>query len=426
VTSASTVDLSLSRHALRQVVIQVFAIIAILLAIALATEGPAEATRPWSVRIIAFIVLLACGLALAEGYLRWVSRRWPAGRVPVLVNVTTAIAGSILGFTITEVTALAVGEPRSPLTWASAVEVLVVGPVWIMLIGTAVLTRWRYLAERDSLMVELVRTEALRREESGLLDAARSSMREPISASVQAIRTSVSEHLDADATIDAGTSASLRRAALDVVRPLSHAIWQQSELPPTPRHPWRFLRRVISTQAFRPGLVAAVYVASALATNVSLYGAGAGMVYLATDVAFIVAVLGAANVAMRRWVNLHALIYLATLLVIHALPLLPKVAGLEETSPQETGAGRVAGGCSGLPKRMTSARRHAPSPRPCTARSREPCSTQRLPSTTPSNAATPRRSRRSCRTSPRPSPNFPMRPSRRPRAPALSAGNFAS
>lgn len=356
-------DPILSRRALRRVVTQAFAIIVLLLALALAIEGPAETTRPWSVRIVAFTVLVLLGIGLAEGYLRLASRLWPSGQVPTTVNIVTAVLGSIIGFTVVETIAALFGESLAPISWTVAVDVLIAGPVWILLIGAAVLARWRYLTERDSLMVELVRTEALRREESGLLDVTRQSLRGPISDSVTTMRVGITEQLTRalstpsvpdrleDQHREALDAAEvMRHTAQDIIRPLSHAIWRQADLPPSPRQPLRFLARVIATQPFRPGLVAAVYIASALATNVALYGLGAGTFYLATDVAFIIAILATANVAMRRWASthneghtqVHTIIYLTTLLVIHVLPLLPKIAGLEETSPQGTAAGRAA------------------------------------------------------------------------------------
>lgn len=352
-------DLILSRRALRRVVTQAFAIIVLLLALALAIEGPAETARPWSVRIVAFTVLVLLGIGLAEGYIRLATRLWPSGEVPTTVNTVAAVLGSIIGFTVVETIAAFFNEPLTPITWIVAVDVLIAGPVWILLIGAAVLARWRYLTERDSLMVELIRTEALRREESGLVEATRQSLRQPISDSVTTMRAGITEQLTRALSTSSvpdqhdnhhrealDAAEVMRRTAHDIVRPLSHAVWQQADLPPSPRQPLRFLARVIATQPFRPGLVAAVYTASALATNVALYGIGAGTFYLATDVAFIIAILTTANVAMRRWGHtqhqVHTIIYLATLLIIHVLPLLPKIAGLEETSPQDTAAGRVA------------------------------------------------------------------------------------
>lgn len=348
-------DPVLSRRALRRVVTQALAILGVLLALALAIDGPAETARPWSVRIIAFAVLVVLGVGLAEAYLRVATRLWPSGRVPVPVNIIAAILGSVLGYTVAEFIAIISGGPLTPVSWTTVIDTLIVGPVWILLIGTAVLTRWRYLTERDSLMVELIRSETLRREESGLLEVARQSFRRPISDSVVTLREGITQQLTRALASTSDFSAfpghrhealeaadTLRRSAQDIIRPLSHAIWQQTDLPPSPRQPLRFLARVVSTQPFRPGLVAAVYIASALTTNVSLYGIGAGALYLATDVAFIVAVLGAANVSMRRWPPAHVGIYLGTLIVIHVLPFLPKIAGLEETSPQVNATGRIA------------------------------------------------------------------------------------
>ncbi len=349
-------DPHLSRQALRHVVIQAFAIVALLLAVTLLVEGPGETARPWQVRVVSFLILIVIGVGIAEGYLRLASRWWPSGHVPVAVNLVAAVLGSIAGFGIAELVSVILGAPGATLTWATTVEVLVAGPVWIMLIGTAVLTRWRYLTERDSLMVELIRTEAVRRQESGLLDDSRAALREPISASVASVREGISQHITqalSSTAVDIGgddthmrgareTALTLRHTALTIIRPLSHEVWKHNDLPPSPRQPVRFVSRVISTQFFRPGLVAAVYVASALAASVTLYGAATAILRLATDVAFIIIVLGSANIAMRKWVRAHTAIYLGTLFVIHVVPLLPLAIGPTEEDPQFSAAGRIA------------------------------------------------------------------------------------
>lgn len=349
-------DPYLSRQALRLVVTQAFAIVALLLAVTLIVEGPGETARTWQVRVVSFVILIVIGVGIAEAYLRLASRWWPSGHVPVAVNLVAAVLGSIAGFGIAELVSILLGSPGATLTWATAVEVLIVGPVWIMLIGTAVLTRWRYLTERDSLMVELIRTEAVRRHESGLLDASRAALREPISASVTSVREGISQHITqalSSTSVDIGdddihmrgardTALTLRHTALTIIRPLSHEVWKHNDLPPSPRQPVRFVARVISTQFFRPGLVAAVYVASALAASVTSYGAATGILRLATDVAFIIIVLGSANMAMRKWVRAHTAIYLGTLFIIHLVPLLPLAVGPTEEESQFSVAGRIA------------------------------------------------------------------------------------
>jgi signal transduction histidine kinase len=349
-------DPYLSRRALRRVVTQAFAIIALLLAVTLIVEGPGETARPWQVRVVSFLILIIFGIGIAEAYLRLTTRWWPSGHVPVPINVTTAILGSITGFCIAEFASFILGSPGATLTWATVVEVLVAGPVWILLIGTAVLTRWRYLTERDSLLVELIRTEAVRQRESGLVDASRAALRAPIFAFMASAREGVSHHIAqalSSTQLDLGnsdtqmseardTAVALRHTALTIIRPLSHEIWKHNNLPPSPRQPVRFLARVISTQFFRPGLVAAVYVASALAASVTLYGVGTGILRLATDVAFIFIVLGAANIAMRKWDRAHTALYISTLLVIHVVPLLPFVVGPAEEEAQPSIAGRIA------------------------------------------------------------------------------------
>lgn len=338
----SPADRRRSRQRLRGIAMPAYAIVAILLVLSLTfIESPV----PRIVRAIATAVVLVLGLISTEAFVRLAVRFYPDGVISTPVAIILAEIGSLIGFGAALGTQAALGY-ASQITWATVLEATVSGPIWILAVGNIVAARWRYLTDRDVILDELLEAESVRQIERHALARAREEVAESIRPSLTALRREIDAVLTG--TEDPASReqmreqvASLRQAASDVVRPLSHRVYASAETGTTARRPWRFIAAIVRTQPFRPLLVSLLYVATALPATIEEYGVLDGGIALGIDVAFIVIVLGGANLAMRRWARAHAWIYVSTLVVIHVIPLLLTLPGVAETDPQATVAGKV-------------------------------------------------------------------------------------
>jgi len=329
-------DLPARRRILRRVIGQTYVAVVILLLVSLALT-PSE--TPMSVRATATVAVLLVGAAMAEAFVRLTASRYPTLRLPRMANVIGAVLASLVGFAVALGVQSAMGHPV-PITAATLAEALVSAPVWIILAGTVTAARWRYLALREGLMDELVRIESARAVERDALTRARAAMAETVRPSLMALRSDIDEVLSApEGHSRSDAAAGLRQAASTVVRPLSHAVYAQGELPTSRRRPLQFIVATVRTQPFRPVLVSVLYLSTALPRNVEEYGIGAAATALAIDVAFILAVLGGANLVLRRAGRWHAWVYVATLVLIHAIPLILVIPDIADTDPQFTGIG---------------------------------------------------------------------------------------
>jgi two-component sensor histidine kinase len=214
--------------------------------------------------------------------------------------------------------------------------------VWIVFVGSITAARWRYLTLRTRLIDELVAIESARGIERDALARARESVAASVRPSLVGLREDIDRVLSTpEPERRSALAADLRRGATTVIRPLSHTVYASGERPSARRRPLRFLAAIVRTQPFRPLIVSTLYLATALPRNVQEYGFAAALPALALDAAFIIVILGGANLLMRRWRAAHAWIYIATLVVIHGIPLLLAIPGIAETDPQTSLVGTV-------------------------------------------------------------------------------------
>ena len=331
-----------SRQRLRRIAMPAYAIVAILLVLSLTfIESPV----PRAVRAIATAVVLLLGLISTEAFVRLAVRYYPDGVISTPVAIILAEIGSLIGFGAALGTQSFLGY-AAPVTWATVLEATVSGPIWILAVGNIVAARWRYLTDRDVLLDEIVLAESVRQAERHALTRAREEVAESVRPSLITLRGEIDAVLTAADDLASREemkehAAYLRRAASDVVRPLSHRVYASSEPTKAARHPLHFIAAVVRTQPFRPLLVSLLYVATALPATIEAYGVLDGGIALGIDVVFIMLILGGADLAMRRWPRAHTWTYVATLVVIHAIPLLLSLPGVAETDPQSTVAGKV-------------------------------------------------------------------------------------
>lgn len=329
-----TPDLAGRQRILRRVVGQAYAIaIVLLVASLLVTDSP----TPMWVRGVATVAVLAVGGLLAEVFVRVAARRYPTMQLPAASNIAGAVAASLIGF------ALALGVQamlgyRVAITWTTILEAVVSAPVWLIFIGTITAARWRYLSTRELLLNERVHIEATRGIERDALSRARTSVADSVRPALAELRHQIDTVLTAPhgASMD-DTISGLRAGATSIVRPLSHDLYSRGETNAASRRPLRFLVSIMRTQPFRPLIVSGLYLATALPANVEIYGFASALPALAVDVMFIVVVLGGANLIMRRVPQAHLWVYVATLVVVHAVPLALLIPGVVDTDPQFTG-----------------------------------------------------------------------------------------
>lgn len=335
-------DLSTRRRILRRVVGQAYGVVALLL---VATLALVDSTTPLWVRGVATVVVLLVGAGLAEVLIRAAAARYPTMRLSAGANILGAILGSMTGFAVSLGVQTLLGYPAE-WSWVTVTEALVSAPVWLVFLGSVMAARWRYLALQAGLMEELIRIETSRVMERDALVHAREVVAASVRPSMVALREEIDTVLRDDAQDGAGlrrceAAAGLRHSATSVVRPLSHEVYDRGAEELVPPRPLRFLAAIVRTQPFRPALVSLLYLATALPRNVEEYGVAA-LPALAVDILFIVAVLGGANVLMRRWTQAHSWIYVGTLVVIHALPLILVIPELADTDPQYSGLATLA------------------------------------------------------------------------------------
>ncbi len=327
-------DVATRRRILRGVVGQAYAIVvALLIASLFVTSSP----TPLWVRSVATLTVLGVGGLLAEVFVRVAAQRYPTMQLPAATNVVGAVAASLVGFAVALGVQAALGY-SVPITWSTVLEATVSAPIWLIFIGMITAARWRYHSARATLLDERLQIEAIRNVERDALARARISVAESVRPALADLRDQIVSVLNAphERLMD-DTISSLRAGAMGIVRPLSHDLYSRGTPAKSPRRPLRFLVSIMGTQPFRPLLVSGLYLATALPAKVDLYGGMAASAALAIDVLFIIVVLGGANLIMRRVPQAHLWVYVATLVVIHAVPLALLIPGVVDTDPQFTG-----------------------------------------------------------------------------------------
>lgn len=327
-----SLDLPARQRILRRLLGQTFAVIVVLLMLDLAFAP--SATPLWA-RSVATAAVLLVGVVVTEIFLRLAAKRFPSMQLPRLAIVVAAVLASLVGFTVALVVQSLLGYPP-PITWVTLLEAFVSAPVWLVFIGSITAARWRYLAGREVLLRELVSVEEARLAEREALARARLSVADSVRPNLVELRANIDTALSAAGDELQKAAVELRDGASAVLRPLSHELYAQVPRP-TPRGPLRFLGAVMRTQPFRLGLVVMLYLATALPGNVSEYGVADASVALALDVVFIMAILGGANLLMKRVPKAHLTIYVGTLIAIHAIPLVLALPNVADTDPQFSG-----------------------------------------------------------------------------------------
>ena len=114
----------------------------------------------------------------------------------------------------------------------------------------------------------------------------------------------------------AAVARELRTAAQDTVRPLSQQLWSRTAARDTSIRISPVMRNIVTRQPFRPMALALILVVTGFASSITLFGWGWGIAITATSVLTIFAILGSANLAMRRWPSRHIIIFIAASIIL--------------------------------------------------------------------------------------------------------------
>src|SRR6056297_635203 len=202
-----------------------------------------------------------------------------------------------------------------------------IGPVQLMLtllvtisIGGTALAAFEnsWIAERERrtrLLEEAIAVDAMREDMVDINERLRVALNSDIDDALTPARVSIEERLieqerlvtDDDWEAIAG---ELRSAADDTVKPLSRRLWAITAARMRPiRFRW-VLRNIVTKQPFQP-LLLSILALTGIANGVTTYGWALGVLGVLGAIVAIYVLLGGANVAMKRWPQHHAAIFIA-------------------------------------------------------------------------------------------------------------------
>ena len=247
--------------------------------------------------------------------------------VPIwIVIATSALSGVILTFVVTEFSRYAgleseIGKPDHYVV--TGVVAVWFGCMMILLFDY----RDRSSRARNdliSLAVQLEIEELRRNELSSVL---RNQIDSEVEAELYEARTVLGQSLSTQFTDTPSevkradwivASGLLKGTAQDLVRPLSKRLWRDAAEKYPSRSWWVLVPNTIADQPFRPGLILFIHLIGTGAETISLFGRSHGTSLLASSIFVILAITLPANALMRRFPNLHSIIFLTALFILQA------------------------------------------------------------------------------------------------------------
>lgn len=250
--------------------------------------------------------------------------------------VVTAIfwGGTTFGMQTLDVKDTLGGGPRFIATFALV--------AWAGIGGSVLLdTRERFQLERAAVIDTALSYQVAQRQGAEVLSAAHEALHSRVQREMSAAREHFADQValadsGAPATDWSGVSASLRRTASDVVRPLSGQLWGEvaSDYPGLTLP--RVVMNIVRYQPFRPLAVSALYLVASGARRIDELGVAQGTVRVSIVVAFIVVVMNAANRLMRRNPRYHVHIFVSTILAFQVFDALDAVVYVHQTGEPYT------------------------------------------------------------------------------------------
>lgn len=235
--------------------------------------------------------------------------------------VVDAVVGGIVGLTTGAAIATGawwLGLPAHQGLTERLIGTTLAVALLAVVVGAVVRANEEYQRQRELQLDALVQAELARVDEVRLADEMRAVIAREVEVALaparEALAVSAPSPGDDSAALDhdgiARLADVLREVATESVRPLSHRLWQAGEIDVPRSRWWRLPGDVIRRQPFRPGLVVAVFVATAIPTAIQDKGVLGAAVDLGLTSCALAIYLALANVAMRRFPRWHTPIWL--------------------------------------------------------------------------------------------------------------------
>jgi len=114
------------------------------------------------------------------------------------------------------------------------------------------------------------------------------------------------------------TAAELRETAQQTVRPLSHRLAERTAHDYPKPGLGAILANIIRRQPLRPVIVSCIYLLAGAPGQIRELGWQQGLITVFVTVALIVSTMSVANLAMRRWPQHHAALFIAGIAFVQA------------------------------------------------------------------------------------------------------------
>lgn len=277
--------------------------------------------------VLLLAAALGSGIGVAcLGLIWWANGLWPGRRSAVVVVSESLGLGAMVALTfITAGQLIGLDSTRDPLLMVVSTSVTLgfFGYVFVVVDQARSNEQERRLA----LLHEGATLADAREEVADIVHNMQVVLDTDIDAALSPARIGIAESLAArerELTSDDWTAiaAALRTTARETVRPLSRQLWS-GVAPTIPGLSFtRILRAIVTQQPFQPFTLAVVYVVTSLANAITLLGWFRGLVSLVTGILLIFAILGSANVLMRRHPHHHVSLFISAAAVLQLLGLI--------------------------------------------------------------------------------------------------------
>lgn len=308
---------------------RVFAIAALLALAGIGATALSRSSSPAELGRWALLALVAIAVAAGVAILMRppthalearTSRPW----IPVAVY--GVIVGAAFGFTVTGMEQ-ALGLDSGQPWWEVVASATLLTPLYALGIRALLDSNAHFRQAQALITGQLVEAEAVRVEESLLIEDLRARIRADIDTRLATTRDLIDRELaridEAGSDVPWGDVAgALRQAAQEPVRQTSRDLWETVRAGYSTPGIGALLRDIITRQPFRPVLVAIVYALASIPSSIRLLGPAEGAVQVASVILVILLGLGAANAVMTRWPRTHAVVYVGTVVLIQVLNVL--------------------------------------------------------------------------------------------------------
>lgn len=234
--------------------------------------------------------------------------------VPIFVVVGAGFVGVLIFVLISISLGRAAGLQDDTYVKPDPVSTLPLVTAWGVILVLILESQWRFRVQRERLIEQAVQQRLASIREIDVLDQIRGVIRAEVDEELAGVRQRLEQQLDTLITQGeqgiGDLANELRNTADATVRPLSHRLEQQSRR----EHPGPgvldILRAIVRHQPFRPVVVSAVYLISSAPGLVAERGTIDGGFTVLVTVLLIIATMSLVNLAMRRWPDHHAALFL--------------------------------------------------------------------------------------------------------------------